>query len=132
MGRNHTWSSWRERYKKNSVRFDELIKKIVEQGDHDQTMVYAYDKRPPFEHLVSRGGNDGLGRNREREEEEEEEEEWDLMEVDEDEPMEVDEDEPMDVDEDSMDIDEDEPMDVDEDEAMEGIEYVEVYTMQVD
>ena len=75
MGRNHTWSSWRERYKKNSVRFDELIKKIVEQGDHDQTMVYAYDKRPPFEHLVSRGGNDGLGRNREREEEEEEEEE---------------------------------------------------------
>ena len=46
--------------------------------------------------------------------------------------MEVDEDEPMDVDEDSMDIDEDEPMDVDEDEAMEGIEYVEVYTMQVD
>lgn len=76
MGRNHTWSSWRERYKKNSVRFDELIKKIVEQGDHDQTMVYAYDKRPPFEHLVSRGGNDGLGRNREREEEEEEEEEW--------------------------------------------------------
>ena len=55
MGRNHTWHSWRERYKKNPERFDEMIDEIVARGNRppDAKVIYPMDRRLSTRHLVA-------------------------------------------------------------------------------
>lgn len=55
MGRNHTWHSWRERYKKDPERFDKMIDEILARDNRppDDKVVYPMDRRLSSRHLVA-------------------------------------------------------------------------------